>query len=426
MAHAASLNVNVEELIQAKPLRLSAGLNTLFKLFTAIGIVTFGLGLVYLPHQYFWQVYHVNLIYFMGLAAGGVALTAIFQVVRATWTGPIRRIAEANVAFLPFAFLLWAVTYFGAKDLFPWASQPYPGREGWMTHNFVYARFFVLLGLLFFLMRRFVRMSLRSDIGLLREKCTDKERWRGSEYQALTEGWKGSAEETIALQRKMSWNAPAVIIAYGVIFSLFSFDMVMSTDPMWYANMYGGFTFIGNIYLAWAMIGITAASLLRSHPGFAKVIGGQQFWDMGKLTFAFCMLWGYMFFAQFLPQWYGNMPEETQWLIMRTREYPWKALGWLVFPMCFVIPFITLLSRDLKKTPHYFARICVLIALGIWGEKYLTLVPQSHPDSIPFGFFEIGLFLGFLGMYALAVRSFLQRYPYIPLSHPQLKGHVDW
>jgi hypothetical protein len=127
-----------------------------------------------------------------------------------------------------------------------------------------------------------------------------------------------------------------------------------------------------------------------------------------------------------LPQWYGNLPEETQWMILRTREYPWKAWGWVTFAMCFIMPFILLLSRDLKRTPAAFATVGLLIFLGIWAEKYIAIMPNISPGSIPFGALEFGLFLGFLGMYVLSVLNFLSKLPFIPVSHPQTQGKIDW
>lgn len=144
------------------------------------------------------------------------------------------------------------------------------------------------------------------------------------------------------------------------------------------------------------------------------------------MTTAFCMLWGYMFWDQFLPQWYGNLPEETQWLILRTREFPWKGLSWVVFPMGFIIPFILLLGRELKRTPKYLARVGVIIFCAVWLEKYVVIMPQVSPDKIPFGCLEIGMFLGFLGAYGLSVIGFLGKYPFIQVSHPATAGKTNW
>jgi len=426
MSHGATVNINLAEVIEAEPLRVSSTLARWMWLFIIIGTVAFLLGLILDTPQHFWGCFFVNLCFFMGMSCGAVVLSAIFQVVRAKWAAPLTRICEANVAFLPWAFILWLSTYFGKEILYPWAREPMPGREWWMQPDFVYGRFIVLFGLLFYFMHKLVKYSLRGDVGFLREHALNKERWAGHHYDVLTAGWKGSAAEIAEIQPKRSWYSPLVIALYGVIYSLFVFEMVMAMDPIWYANMFGGFNFIGNIYMGWAVLNITSLLLAWNHERFAKVLHVDQFWDMGKMTLAFCILWGYMFWAHFLPQWYGNLPEETQWMILRTREFPWKGLGWVTFALCFITPFILLLSRDIKKSPKYFIRIGFIILTGMWLEKYMVIMPQLSPSRIPFNGLEIGLFLGFLGIYVLAVRSFLAKYPFISVAHPLSRGSQRW
>ncbi len=424
--HGPAVTIDIEQVLEAEPIRPHSTLTGLMWVFVLIGMVTFTIGLRVAQPAHVWAVYYVNLVFFMGLSCGAVIFTAILQIVRAKWSAPVSRIAEAAVAFLPWAYLLFLGSYLGKEYLFPWARAPMPGREWWMQANFVYARFAVLLAFLFFMMNRFVKMSLRADVGFCREKAKNKERWSGACYTALTENWQGSDAEVAAIQPKRSWNAPLLIALYAAIYSLFAFEMVMAMDTVWYANMFGGFTIIGNIYMGLAVLGLSVVYLVRTNSDFAKVVTTAQLWDMGKLTFAFCMLWGYMFWAQFLPQWYGNLPEETQWMILRTREFPWKGWGWFVFPMCFILPFILLLSRDLKKTPRYFASVCALIFFGMWMEKYLIIMPQFSPTAIPFSCSEIGIFLGFLGVYVLAVTKFLSKYPFVQISHPTMVGKTTW
>jgi len=422
--HAEALNINVDEVIDAGPLKLSEKLTLAMWAFVAIGVLAFIISLFTFPPSHVWGVFHVNLFFWTGLAVGGVAITAILQIVRAQWAMPVRRLAEANVAFLPWAFLFFLMTWFGKEHIFPWAVGPMPGREWWMQPNFVYLRFIVLLAILFFVMFAFIRLSLRGDVGMVQAK--DKSGWSGWWHNYLGAGWGNTEAEVLNLQRRMSVLAPVVIILYVLIYSLYTFEMLMSMDTIWYANMFGGFIFVGNIYLAWAVLSITTVLFIYTRPQFAKVVTTQQLWDLGKLTFGFSMLWGYLFFSHFMVQWYGNLPEETQWLILRTREYPWKGLAYLTFSMCFVIPWVMLLGRDMKKTPWAFATVCCIPFFGVWLEKYMLIMPQLSPEMIPFGILEVCFFLGFLGVYVLSVAGFLKRFPFVPVSHPLTRGSNEW
>lgn len=424
--HAHSASLSLDELIRTEPIQPSPGLRSLSMLLIVVGVVTVGVGLITAPIGIFWAAFYTNLLFFMSVSCGSAILTAIFQVVRAKWAPPIRRIAEAGVSFFPWIYIGFLLTYFGKEELFFWAREPKPGVEWYMQPNFVYMRFAALLGLLFLILWRFVRLSLRGDVGLIRERAKDVDRWFNISYDGLVANWEGSSKELVEIQRTLSIRAPLVIMAYAVIMSLFAFEMVMAMNEAWVSNMYGGYFFVTSIYVGFATVIITACGFANRHPIYRGLLTTDKLWDIGKLTFAFCMFWGYLFFAQFLVQWYGNLPEETQWLIIRTREMPWKAVGWMTFGMCFVIPFITLLSRDVKRTPRAVVTVCMIIFAGIWLDRYLTVMPEVSPKSVPFGGLEVGMFLGFLGAYLLSVQNFVSRYPFISVSSPLTKGSAAW
>lgn len=426
MSHVDVVPVNIDKVIEAGPIQVSGSTKAKLWIMIMIGVTVFSAGLLFGDAGETWGAFYVNAVWFQGLALGGVMTTVIMQIVRAKWGAPVRRLAEANVAYLPVAFVVFLTTYFGREYLFYWGRHPMPGREFWMSPGFVYLRFSVLFFVLFYLMTRFVFMSLRGDVGLAHDRAKDKSKWERPIHRYLLGGWKGAEREVIPLQRKMSVNAPVVAMCYIVVVSLFAFEMIMGMNAIWFSNLFGAFIFVSQIYIGWAGLALMTMYFAKKNKAFGEQIHTQQYWDMGKLNFGFCMLWGYMFWSQFLTQWYGNLPEETQWLILRTREFPWKGLAWIAFPMAFVIPFITLLSRDLKKTPKTYAAVCLTLMAGVWLDRYLIIMPEVSPHHIPFGITEIGIFVGFLGAYLLCIRTFLSKYPFLQVSHPLTHGSRDW
>lgn len=426
MSHVDVVPVNIDKVIEAGPIEVSGSTKTKLWIMIMIGVIVFSAGLLFGDAGETWGAFYVNAVWFQGLALGGVMTTVIMQIVRAKWGAPVRRLAEANVAYLPVAFVVFLTTYFGREYLFYWGRHPMPGREFWMSPGFVYLRFSVLFFVLFYVMTRFVFMSLRGDVGLAHDRAKDKSKWERPIHRYLLGGWKGAEREVIPLQRKMSVNAPVVAMCYIVVVSLFAFEMIMGMNPIWFSNLFGAFIFVSQIYIGWAGLALMTMYFAKKNKAFGEQIHTQQYWDMGKLNFGFCMLWGYMFWSQFLTQWYGNLPEETQWLILRTREFPWKGLAWIAFPMAFVIPFVTLLSRDLKKTPKTYAVVCLTLMTGVWLDRYLIIMPEVSPHHIPFGITEIGIFVGFLGAYLLCIRTFLSKYPFLQVSHPLTHGSRDW
>lgn len=428
--------IDLGEVVRAKPIQASGILKGLSWIFVLAGIVTFGVGVLSHDAAHIWGVYFVNAIFFFGLSAGSLMLPVIFQIVRATWSGPVRRMAEANLGFFPLGAFLVLLTYFGKEHLFYWGSKPMPGREWWMEPGFVYVRFIVLFSLLGYLFWRFISLSLRADIGFIQESGAGNgegsssvplnESYSGWFYSWLTKGWKGAEVEVPAINRKLSVMGPVVVFFYAVITSLFAFEMIQGMDPSWVSNLFGAFIFMTNIYIGWATLSISTVYHSSRNSSFKKTVSTQQFWDLGKLSFGFCMIWGYFFFSQFLPQWYGNLPEETQWLILRTREFPWKGWAWVTFACAFIVPFIVLVSEDVKKNYKTLVAISVVVLIGVWLDRYLIVMPQVSPIEIPFGISDVLITLGFLGAYVLCLQSVIARWPFIALAHPLTHGSEEW
>jgi hypothetical protein len=197
-------------------------------------------------------------------------------------------------------------------------------------------------------------------------------------------------------------------------------------DTIWYSNMMGGFVFLGFLYMAWAVTILWTLYFAKVSPVYSKTVGSQQMWDLGKLMFGFSMLWGYTMISQYLPQWYGNMPEETQWLYLRTKEFPWKPVAYLTLGMCFIFPFITLFSEDIKRSPKVIWIVCSVVLLGMWVEKFILVSPQRYATSIPFNLFDIIIFAGFAVSYFLAVTAWMAKFPFLRVSHPQAREDTNW
>ena len=88
--------------------------------------------------------------------------------------------------------------------------------------------------------------------------------------------------------------------------------------------------------------------------------------DLGKLLFAFNMLWAYFAFSQLLIIWSGNQPEEISFY--RTRLYgQWGVVAVIVLLFSFAIPFLLLLSRDVKRTAGLVSKVAVwMFSCGWW------------------------------------------------------------
>jgi hypothetical protein len=338
---------------------------------------------------------------------GGILFVAIQKVTTARWAGPIVRFAEAGVAFLPISLLCFLVLFIGRDHLFPWIEHPTPARGQWLTTSWVFWRDLVALVALFGVAFAFVGTNLKPDLHRLKDNVSG---WRRDIYDRILGSYSGSAEDEAEVDKLLSRLGPALILLYAYMLTIIAFDLVMSLAPYWLSNLFGAFFFMGAF-----LTGLTTLGLLmvywRGKLGMEDLIGRQQFHDLGKLIFGFSIFWAYLVYSQLLVIWYGNLREETSFIFFRLWG-DWQPVSVLVGLMVFLIPFWGLIWVKAKITPFTFVLFLTISLLGVWLERYLMVQP-SLVESPVFGLPEVGISLGFLGLFLLAHGLFAKTFPMV-------------
>jgi hypothetical protein len=357
-----------------------------------------------------WQAYLINFLFWTGIAQGAVVFAAIYQVVGAKWGPPLRRLGEGAAAFLPVSWLFFLPLYFGLKKFFGEVLASNPDRGAWFDPRFIFVRGGLGVGLMTVLSLFFVYYSLRPEIGMERERRSQLwlHRW-------MADGWQGERAERLRSERGMDFLAAGVLLAYPIVYSFMAFDLIMALDPFWYSSLFGGYFFISTFYLGLAGLAVVAALVSWSFGG--AVVTPSQLSDLGKLLLGFDLTYLAMVWAQYIVIWYGNLPEETHFIILRIWERPWAAVSWSVFALAVIVPFLFFLSRRAKEAAWVLLLTGASIAIGLWLERYVLIAPSlwSRPGA-PFGWIEAGVALGFLGSAGLSYVFFLKNFPLIPLE----------
>ena len=80
------------------------------------------------------------------------------------------------------------------------------------------------------------------------------------------------------------------LLTYSLVLTLLAFDLVMSMEPPWYSTLFGAYAFAKAFYL-----GLLALLVLAGlcHLAWKEESGltSAHFHDVGKLLFAFCLVW---------------------------------------------------------------------------------------------------------------------------------------
>jgi hypothetical protein len=385
----------------AIPLRLTL----LFLVLTIIGAAGFISGVLGSEPLRIWQAYLVNYLFWTGLSFGAVFFVAVLNMTGARWGRPVKRIAEAFGAYLPVGFVLFALLYFGRMELFPWVREPVEGKQAWLNVPFLFARNGAGLLLLTLLSLALVYLSVKSDRQW-------HERTREAAPSDPGDGpWGANWKRQLVL-------SPILGIAYAFVLTLVGFDLVMSLDRHWYSTLLGGYFLVGCFYTAVAAIYFLSLLTGRTE-GLRDHLLPRHFHDLGKLELAFCLFTGYLFYAQFLTIWYGNLPEETRYVILRVKLTPWEPVAWVVLFMIFVLPFFILLGRRVKLKRLFMMLLSLMIMVGMWLERFILVAPSLWKQAgIPLGFTEVLVTSGYVGLVGLSLTAFLRRVPILPVSDP--------
>jgi Ni/Fe-hydrogenase subunit HybB-like protein len=379
-------------------------LTALICLLMIVGLAIFVFNAVSGDRAKAWQAYLVNFLLFSAIAHGAVLFSALMHATRARWSGALADLAESFSAFFPVSFILLLLLYFGKEYVFPWLHHDLHGKEAWLNLPFLLSRdalgLLILYGLGFAYLYHclYFKIKERGASGIVGKRL-----WRR---------WQVKPPETDRFQRRTTLFAMLYMLAFALVLSLLGYDLVMGADPHWYSTLFGAYSFVKAVYVGFGALIITAALLHMSRANSFE-LKSSQFHDIGKLFFGFCLVWADFFYAQFVVIWYGNISEETAYIIERTMAAPWGNLAWLVFAVCFIGPFLILINKKIKTIPAAMTVICSIVIVGMWLEHFLLLAPALYPDthSLPLGWIDLGVALGFLGLLAAAVTLYVRQFP---------------
>jgi len=372
-----------------------------------LGLVVSIIGWITKPEDFF-RSYLVAFLLVLGLSLGSLGLLMLQHLTGGDWGILIRRPLESatRVLWLVVAFSVPLV--FGMKYLYTthtvgdetrtgWLNPPPIGHEGalsdlqqkYLTHDFFLLRLVIYFVIWIGLMWLFNRMSQEQDVK------RDDRRLRG---------------------RFKRWAGPGIIL-YVFAMTFAAIDWSMSLSPHWASTIYGFLFVAGQAISAMSLMIITVVMFSRSEP-FSHIIQKRHLHDLGKLLFAFNMLWAYFSFSQLLIIWSGNQPEEITFYKSRLNG-SWGVVAAMVLLLHFFIPFFALLSRDVKRNQAVLPKIAMwLIAMRFLDIFWLTR-PEFTYHALP-TLWDIAAILALGGIWLWFFAVQLKQQPLLPLGEPKL------
>jgi hypothetical protein len=381
-----------------------------------IGAVAFLAGVFVAPERA-WRAFHANWLFWTVLSSAGVTFVAVQRITTARWSRAIVRFLEGYVAFLPIAFvLLLLMLLVGARHVFPWMveSAPVPEKALYFDRAFLSARVILVVGSITALSLWYIYTSLRLDVAQLPEGGAA---WAAGLRARMRRDWRDERREihsTHSLQGKLS-----VILAllFGFGWSVLSWDLSMGLSLHFQSALYSWWFFMGGWLSALGFFTLLTLAWRRHLDPAHRLITEVHFHDLGKLVFAFTAFWGYLTFGQYLVIWYGNLGEETHWARLRLIS-PWKTPSLLAVTLVFVFPFFGLMSRAAKLFKPTLVLFTVASLIGMWLVRYVEVYPSRYGeiDHLPFGIWEIGVTLLYVGLWGIGYLAFMNAFPRIRVT----------
>jgi hypothetical protein len=361
--------------------------------------------------------------YFACVCMMGVFFNAIQYVAQAGWSVSVIRVTQAFSRVLPYAaVILVAVISLGlifshkiveeGKTIVEpylyghWAT-PGLSTKGSENYDAIIAGKSVFLNKPFFIARVIIFLALYSIFGALLNKYSNNEDNLGG-----------------MVNYNKSFKMSAIfLIIFGFTTPIFAFDVIMSLEAHWYSTLFGWY----NLAALWVsgLAALTLIVILLRQNGYMSWVTENHLHDLGKLVFGFSIFWTYLWFAQFLLYYYANVPEETIYYYKRW-EPEFKPWFWLNIVLNFAVPVLLLMSRDAKRATSVLKYVCIVVLLGHWLDYYMMIMPGTvGAEGRGFGVEEIGIALGYVGVFSFLMLNALSKSSLVPKNHPFLEESLN-
>ncbi len=347
-----------------------------------------------------WVDFTVTNIYFVMMAVSGIFFLGLTGVIQASWLTPYKRIPEAMTYFLPVSAILMLVGVFGgAHTVYEWTHKEIVANDPILSEKTAWLnepRFIATMVIIFILW---------IGISIVQRKFSEK-------MDSATGGVK-------AANSFVGFSAISIII-FGLSICLAGFDWVMSVEPHWFSTIFGVYIFAGSFVTGISFITLVVISLKEW--GYLKnVVNENHLHDLGKWMFGMSIFWAYIWISQYLLIWYANVPEETEYYVLR--HHHWNIIFFANLIINFVFPFLVLMTRQAKRSTKVLKLTAIVLLFGHFVDMYLMVAPKVFEHHEIHGVSGSGVLqvlqlVGGFGLFIFVVGTFLSKRKLVPVHDP--------
>jgi hypothetical protein len=319
-------------------------------------LVSAGAALAFGGADGFYRSYLAGFVFWNGIAVGCLAVLGLQYLTGGAWGIAIRRLLEAGTRTLPLTAILFLPLAIGLRHIYPWA------KDGAMASDELLRKKALYLNEPFFLGRTVLYFLLWLSLA-----------WLLNRWSLEQDASPGDRAVTGRLQR----TGAAALLIYALTVTFSSIDWAMSLEPRLFSTMYGVLFMVSQALGPMALV-IAALLLPSRYKPLSDFLTPSHLHDLGKMLFAFVMMWSYVAFSQYLIIWSGNLPEEIPWYLARFRG-GWGWIGLLVLLFQFLLPFLLLLSRAANRNPRLLITAAAMVVAVRFVDVLWLILPAFAP-----------------------------------------------
>jgi hypothetical protein len=364
-------------------------------IFVAFGAIYYLAATWTVPRQFFLS-YLVAFNFWLGIGLGCLVILMLQYLTGGTWGFALRRILESasrTTVILAAAFIPLAL---GIRWLYLWAQPTVVKADPDLQHLGLY------LNVPFFVVRAVLYFIIWAGLGIV--LC----RWSAVQEE----------ERTPRRQRWFRLLSGPGLVLYGLTITFASVDWVMSLEPHWYSTMFPVLFATSQVLTGFAFA-VAVLLFLGTRPPLRAFLSPANLRDLGSLLLAFVMFWAYMSFSQFLLIWAGNLPEEIPWYLRRIRG-GWMVVAIILIALHFALPFLLLISRDIKEHPTRLAAVAIGLLVMRFMDVFWWIEPAyDHELGYAFWLLDVSAVVALGGVWVWWFLRELGKHSLIPLYDPE-------
>ena len=372
-------------------------LKTVFSIFIFIGLISFFAGIL-IDAKRTWHAFLTSSLFVLFISLGGMFFTSVQHVSKAGWSVNIRRLMEGFSVYIPLGAVFAFALLFSGDHLYSWFNKETVAGDVLLQHKSAYLNWtFFLIRLVVFFAIWIVFSKILNSLSLKQDKTGDPE-----------------------ISNKSIPYSVAFLTLFALSFSFFTFDVLMSLEPHWFSTIFAVYCFAGLFHSFIAVLILLIIYFRRTGVLDKKIVNENHLHDLGKFLLGLTIFWAYIAFSQYMLIWYANLPEEAVYYLHRSGgSWKWLSLALILFK--FIVPFLFLLPRWVKRDEGALIIASVLILVMQYVDIYWMVYPQLDHKHLIFGWVEIGTLLGFIGLFCLSLFHFFSKHPLVPLQDPRQK-----